>query len=83
MVYLKKNETPSVYSILGKWSAEILLLLFASIMLVTIWVLLNIYNQQREPSWRYHINLNTIVAILSTFLRASLLSIVEEGLETP
>ncbi|KAI4685087.1 hypothetical protein J4E81_008899 [Alternaria sp. BMP 2799] len=36
------------------------------------------YNNKQQPEWKYKINLNTIIAILSTLMRACLVFVAEE-----
>jgi hypothetical protein len=46
---------------------------------LAIVTILAVYNNEEQPAWKYSLNINTLVAILSTLLRASLVVIVEEG----
>lgn len=61
------------------WWKEMLSLLVAVGAMVAIVVILVMYNGQEQPSWRHSINLSTLVAILSTLLRALMVVVVEEG----
>lgn len=61
------------------WWKEIISFLVASGALVAIVVILVMYNGQVQPSWKYSVNLSTLIAILSTLLRALLVAVVEEG----
>jgi hypothetical protein len=64
------------------WAVETGLLIFATAIIVAILCLLAGFNRQVVPDWKYSINLNTLAAILSTILRASLVSIAESGTVT-
>lgn len=58
------------------WMSDILGVIFVFGLLGAIYGLLRIYNTQQVPQWDVAINLNTLIAILSTLLRASLVYIV-------
>lgn len=61
------------------WWQEIVSFLFAATFFVAIAIILAKYNGQEQPDWKYSLNLSTLVAILSTLLRASLVVVVEES----
>ena len=48
--------------------------------LVAIIITLVRYNGRPQPSWHLSVNLNSLVALLTTILRASMLAVVSEGL---
>ncbi|KAF4445506.1 hypothetical protein F53441_10759 [Fusarium austroafricanum] len=60
------------------WLWEVLSLLFALALLVATIVIPARYNNKVQQSWPYDISLNTIIAILSTFMRASMLLVLAE-----
>jgi hypothetical protein len=60
------------------WLWETLSLIFAMALLITIIAVPAYYNNQILKQWPYDINLNTIIALLSTFMRASMLLVVAE-----
>ncbi|KAF2133089.1 hypothetical protein P153DRAFT_271492, partial [Dothidotthia symphoricarpi CBS 119687] len=60
------------------WWSEILSLLLSMGALVAIIITLVMFNGKEQPAWKYSINLNTLIAILSTFLRVCMLFGVEE-----
>lgn len=60
------------------WLWESLSLIFAMALLITIIAVPAHYNNQILKQWPYDISLNTIIAILSTFMRASMLLVVAE-----
>ena len=66
------------YHAMRPWSWEILSLAFASGILVAIIIILCHFNGQEIPQWPLRINLNTIIALLSTVFRASTLVAVSE-----
>lgn len=61
------------------WWQEIVSFLFAAAFFVAIAIILAKYNGQEQPNWKYSLNLSTLVAILSTLLRTSLVVVVEES----
>ncbi|KAF2402164.1 hypothetical protein EJ06DRAFT_528284 [Trichodelitschia bisporula] len=64
-------------SLKGWWTeAGILLLGFS--LLAAIMSVLATYHGKVQPKWKYRINLNTLAAVMSTILRACLVSVVEE-----
>jgi hypothetical protein len=78
--FSKVQRTP--VTSLTAWWFETLSLLLATGALVAITVTLAKFNRQEQPSWKYRINLNTLVAILSTLLRVGMTVGVEEGEST-
>ncbi|KAG5658579.1 hypothetical protein KAF25_010760 [Fusarium avenaceum] len=60
------------------WLWESLSLVFAMALLITIIAVPAYYNNQILKQWPYDISLNTIIALLSTFMRASMLLVVAE-----
>jgi hypothetical protein len=52
------------------WWFEIASLIVAIAALVAIVVTLAEYDKKEQPGWKHTINLNTLIAILSTLLRA-------------
>ena len=67
-------------SILREWWSEIAMSAFSIFLFLAIVSLLGTYNNQPAPSWSFHLNVNSMVAILSTLLRSSLLMILGQGL---
>lgn len=61
------------------WWTETLTLLLAIGAFIAIVTILVVYDNQEQPAWKYSLNLSTLVAILSTSLRASLVVVTEEG----
>jgi hypothetical protein len=37
------------------------------------------YNEKEQPAWKYAINLNTLIAVLSILFRACMVLVTEEG----
>ena len=60
------------------WSWEIVSLLFALALLIATIAIPAHYNDKVLKRWPYDISLNTIIAILSTFMRASMMLVVTE-----
>jgi hypothetical protein len=61
------------------WWQEILSFIIAAATFMAIAIILGQYNGQEQPDWKYSLNLSTLVAILSTLLRVSMVVIVEES----
>jgi hypothetical protein len=59
------------------WWQEILSFLFAAALFVANAIILAKYNGQEQTDWKYSLNLSTLVAVLSTLLRASMAVVVE------
>ncbi|KUI59958.1 hypothetical protein VP1G_07183 [Cytospora mali] len=64
--------------ILRHWYLEILTIFVSTVLMTAIIVLLSTYNGKQMPEWPFSINLNTVIATLSTFLRAAMLAAVAE-----
>lgn len=54
-------------------------LVIATAAFIAIIVTMVEYNGKEQPAWKYAINLNTLIAILSTLLRACMVIVTEEG----
>lgn len=79
----ERSQTPSTKipkrrSAITAWGFEAAVLAGALGSFAAIIVILLIYNGQESPVWQYSINLNSLVAILSTILRAALMVPVAE-----
>jgi hypothetical protein len=61
------------------WWKELGLSLFTIGLLITIASILAALNRKPQPSWTLGLNLNTVVVLLATFLRSSLVMVVEAG----
>ncbi|KAK2041760.1 hypothetical protein LZ31DRAFT_527457 [Colletotrichum somersetense] len=64
--------------ILKYWSLEILTIFLAFCLLAAIIALLAYYDGHYMPEWPFEINLNSAIALLSTFLRAAIVAAVAE-----
>lgn len=76
------RHTRSRLSLVTVWWNEAVSLLMATGAFLAIVTILAVYDNKEQPAWKYSLNLNTLVAILSTLMRASLVVIVEEGKHT-
>ncbi|KAJ4138380.1 hypothetical protein NW768_002204 [Fusarium equiseti] len=72
-----KTKPPKV-SPVRYWSWEIVSLVFALALLIATIAIPAHYNDKVLKRWPYDISLNTIIAILSTFMRASMMLVVAE-----
>lgn len=68
--------------LLTTWWLEIVSLSLAMAALVAIAVIMSEYHKKEQPAWKYTINLNTLIAILSALLRVCMVVVVEEGKHT-
>ncbi|KAL3293103.1 hypothetical protein RB213_015357 [Colletotrichum asianum] len=66
-------------AILWVWRFEFLALLISCAAFAAIAALLGVYNERAQPEFAYNININTLIAILSTVLKATLVFVVAEG----
>ena len=67
-------------SIIKEWTPEIAMLAFSILLFTAIIILLWQYDNHPMPSWSFHLNMNSVVAILSTILRSCLFMIIAQGL---
>ncbi|KAK1589831.1 uncharacterized protein LY79DRAFT_556412 [Colletotrichum navitas] len=77
------QETPEpgrarLRCILSYWGLEILTVFMAFCLLAAIIALLAYYDGHYMPEWPFEINLNSAIALLSTFLRAAIVAAVAE-----
>jgi Protein of unknown function (DUF3176) len=70
-------------SIIKEWMPEIAMLAFSILLFTAIIVLLWQYDNHPMPSWSFHLNMNSVVAILSTILRSCLFMIIAQGCSMP
>jgi hypothetical protein len=61
------------------WKLEILCILIAIILLVTITVVFGAFNNRQQPDWRYNVNLNTFAAIFSTIFAILVGAVLDAG----
>jgi hypothetical protein len=69
----------SILFIFKLWWRECALILFAVGVLIAVAVILQLNKQRPQPSWGWGLNLNTLIAVLATLLRSSLVTVIEEG----
>jgi hypothetical protein len=66
-------------SLLTTWWTETASLTIATAAIIAIVVTMVEYNEKEQPAWKYAINLNTLIAVLSTLFRACMVLVTEEG----
>ena len=71
---LRRSRGPLV-----SWWLEGLATVVSLVLLAAIMAILYHFDGKEQPDWPYWINLNTVVATLSTILRAQLLLVAAEG----
>lgn len=69
----------SIFARTWAWFTNVAGLLFAAAILIAIVVILRNYDGKLQPNWDYSLNLNSLVAILTTVLRTSLMDTVSDG----
>ena len=74
----RRSQKPNRQAVVRNWWMEIASLLLSSGLLAAIAFILVQQNHKRQSSWK-GINLTTLVAVMSTILRASMMTAVEEG----
>jgi hypothetical protein len=77
-VHLAKVEL--LIQTIKKWWLEISMLALSILLFTAIVILLKLYDNHPVPSWSFHLNVNSMVAILSTLLRSCLFMILAQGL---
>lgn len=77
--HAKIRDKPCRIATLAAWWIESTSLSVAIAALIAIVVMLAQYNNEEQPTWKGTINLNTLVAILSTIMRACMVVGAEEG----
>lgn len=71
----KRNPFTSVLD----WSLELIALLVAFLSFGAMTAIISMYHNEVQPDFAYKISINTLVAIFSTVLRATLLFVISEG----
>lgn len=64
---------------LKDWAYELLSMTVAIGLLIAIILILRRFEDKEQPKWPHELTLNSVIAILSTILRALLASIIAEG----
>ncbi|KAF4902524.1 hypothetical protein CGCF415_v002273 [Colletotrichum fructicola] len=77
--WISKVKESRAFAILKEWFLESLALMFSISSFMAIVILLSTHNGQVQPDFVDQVSINTLVAIFSTVLRASVLFIVTEG----
>jgi hypothetical protein len=75
----KTKAKGNTVKLLKTWWLEVVSLIIAVSALIAIVATVAKYNNKQQPAWKYAINLNTLVAILSTLMRACMVAVAEEG----
>lgn len=77
--HAKTRGQGSHVALLAAWWMEATSVAAATAALIAIVVTLVQYNNKEQPTWKGAINLNTLIAILSTLMRACMVVVAEEG----
>jgi hypothetical protein len=73
------KDKPNRVSVFTTWWLELASLAAAVVALIAIVAAMIKYDGQEQPTWKYSINLNTLIAVLATILRACMVVVAEEG----
>ncbi|KAI1148198.1 hypothetical protein F4825DRAFT_454714 [Nemania diffusa] len=65
---------------LGDWAPEAFSMTLAIGLIITIALILKLFEDKEQPKWPHELSLNSVIAILSTILRAILAFVVSEGM---
>jgi hypothetical protein len=80
--YARQKPMHAAWTSIQQWRLEWMLMIIAISILIAIVVVLREFNNIPQPDWKFGLNLSTLIAILATLLRSSLISVVEEGMLT-
>jgi hypothetical protein len=75
----RTNTQRRSFALLKTWWFELASLTVAMAALIAIAITLAEYNNKEQPAWKFSLNLNTLIAILATLLRACMVVVAEEG----
>lgn len=65
---------------LKQWIPEFVALFSSVAAFIIMVILLVVSHEKPQPEWAYDVNINSLIAILATLLRAAMLFILAEGL---
>lgn len=75
----RRTLRSQIWVAVSPWRWQIAEIVLSAGILASILIILGQYNEQRQPQLVQNITLNSLVAILATLLRGTLVSVVEEG----
>lgn len=76
---MRRTLRSQIWVAVSPWRWQIAETVLSAGILASILIILGQYNEQRQPQLVQNITLNSLVAILATLLRGTLVSVVEEG----
>jgi hypothetical protein len=65
---------------LGDWASEAFSMTLAIGLIIAIALILKLFEDREQPKWPHELSLNSVIAILSTILRAILAFVIAEGM---
>ena len=74
----RMEHTTGRYAVFRRWGWEIAALVLAVALLIAMVIILRVFEGQRVPDWGEWVNLNTIMAVLSTVLRGAVAVVIAE-----
>jgi hypothetical protein len=77
--WLRQKTENGIKSMIQQWWPEWILVLISISILIAIEVILRKFHNVPQPDWKFGLNLSTLIAVLATLLRSSLVSVVEQG----
>lgn len=78
IVETKQNKRFAWLAIFKAWVSDLCMIIAVIGLLIAIATILRLYDGQRHPNWSLNLNLNSIIAILATILRSSIVAVTEE-----
>jgi uncharacterized protein DUF3176 len=80
LLHVHPAKVELLIQIIKEWWSEIAMLALSILLFTVIVILLKLYDNHPMPSWGFHLNVNSMVAIISTLLRSCLFTILAQGL---
>lgn len=77
---IETKGKPLIKKTLVSWWPEIVWCIFTTGLLISLVVLLKIYNNKPAPQWPNGISINTVIAAIATIYRAAMVLPISEGL---
>lgn len=68
---------------LKQWTFEFVALFFSVAAFVVMVILLVVIHEKPQPEWAYGVSINSLIAVLTTLLRAAMVFILAEGIMFP
>lgn len=76
---INNTDARNLFTAVLDWYLELIALVVAFLSFGAIVAIVSAYHDEVQPEFTYSISINTLVAIFSTILRATLLFVISEG----